>query len=73
LTKGRDTLFCYDITPLVFTESVKKAIIDQTMIGWIHATKGFLAKTWTEVASLSYDASGRLICRPVMATIEYAR
>jgi hypothetical protein len=28
---------------------------------WIHGTRGFLTKTCTEVASLSYYASGRLI------------
>jgi hypothetical protein len=62
--KARDTFLRNDIIPVGFTSRVHQAIMDQTMIGWIHATKGLLAKTWLEVASLSYDVSGKLSKRP---------
>ena len=34
------------------------------MIGWIHASRGFLAKKWMAVAATSYDASGKTTIRP---------
>ena len=62
--KSRDTFLRHDIIPVEFTQAVRQAIIDQTMIGWIHATRGFLAKTWGELASMSYDKSGKITKRP---------
>ena len=34
------------------------------MIGWIHATRRFLAKMWRDLASISYDKSGKITKRP---------
>jgi hypothetical protein len=62
--KSRDTFLRHDIIPIEFTKLVQQAITDQTMIGWIHATRGILAKTWKEVASMAYDGTGKLIYRP---------
>ena len=62
--KSRDTFLRRDIIPVAFTDLVRQAIIDQTMIGWIHVSRGFLAKKWMAVATTSYDASGKTTTRP---------
>ena len=61
--KARDTFLCQDIIPVAFTDVVQTAILEQTMIGWIHVTRGFLAKTWTDVATMSYDVTGNITRR----------
>ena len=66
--KSRDTFLRHDIIPVEYTQAVRQAILDQTMIGWIHATRGFLAKTWKDLASLSYDKSGKITNAPMEST-----
>ena len=58
--KSRDTFLRHDIIPVEFSALVRLAITDQTMIGWIHATRGLLAKKWMELASMSYDKLGTI-------------
>ena len=48
---------------MTYSNLVQQAIADQTAIGWLQATRGFLAKTWMSVASLSYDAK-KVVPRP---------
>jgi ribonuclease HI len=62
--KGRDTFLRHEIIPVAFTTLVQQAILDQTMIGWNHSIRGFLAKKWLEVASMSYNSSGKITHRP---------
>ena len=52
--KSRDTFLQHDIIPVEYTSLVNRAIMEQTSIGWIHATRGFLTKTWSLVASSRY-------------------
>ena len=53
--KDRNTFLCHDVIPVTYSDLIQQAIADQTAIGWLQATHGFLAKTWMSVASLSYD------------------
>ena len=55
--KSRDTFMSRYIIPKDFSNLVQRAIADQVAIGWLQATRGFLAKTWMAVASTSFDAS----------------
>ncbi len=49
---------------MTYSDLVQQAIAaDQTAIGWLQATRGFLAKTWMSVASLSYHAK-KVVPRP---------
>ena len=52
--KCRDTFLRHDIIPIAYSSLVQQAIIDQTMIGWIHAVRGFLSKSWLQLASSSF-------------------
>lgn len=61
--KARDTFLRRLIIPTKYSNLVQQAIADQTAIGWLQATRGFLAKTWKAVASLSFDAAN-IIHRP---------
>jgi hypothetical protein len=61
--KSRDTFLRHDVIPVTYSNLVQQAIADQTAIGWLQATRGFLAKTWMSVASLSYDAK-KVVPRP---------
>lgn len=52
--KCRDTFLQHDIVPVEYSTLVNQAIMEQTSIGWIHALRGYISKTWSIVASSSY-------------------
>jgi hypothetical protein len=51
--KCSDTFLRHNIIPTAYSTLVQQAILDQTTIGWIHAVRGFLSKSWLQLASSS--------------------
>ena len=62
--KCRDTFLRHDIIPLAYTSLVIQAIMDQTMIGWLNAVRGFISQSWLTLASHTYQCeSGQAVTR----------
>ena len=53
--KCRDTFLRHDIIPIEYSQLVQQVISEQTAIGWIHAVRGFLSKSWHTLASCLYN------------------
>lgn len=56
--KCRDTFLRNEIIPIAYSSLVQQVFLEQTTIGWIHAVRGFLSKSWHTLASRSLHWDG---------------